>query len=54
MKKFSYDSDSVIELFKKDPELYEFEDWKFLAEFHEYHHGIWIENAMMLLNCINN
>lgn len=49
MNKFSYDSDRVIELFKKSPELYELEDWRFLAEFHEHHHGIWIENAMMFL-----
>jgi hypothetical protein len=46
MNKFSYDSEKVKDIFKKDLELYELEDWKFLAEFHEYHHGIWIENAM--------
>lgn len=49
MSIFSYDSEKVIELFKKDLELYELEDWKFLAKFHEYHHGIWIENAMIFL-----
>lgn len=49
MNNFSYESDKVIELFKKDLELYGLEDWKFLAKFHEYHHGIWIENAMAFL-----
>lgn len=49
MNNFSYDSERVIEFFKKDLECYELEDWKFLAEFHEYHHEAWIKNALMIL-----
>ncbi len=49
MNEYSYDSEKVKDILKKDPELYELDDWKFLAQFHEYHHGIWIENAMTFL-----
>lgn len=49
MDKYSYDSHVVRELFRKDESTYSLDDWKFLAEFHEYHHGQWIDIAMSLL-----
>ncbi len=49
MDKYSYDSDVVKELFRREESTYSLDDWKFLAEFHEYHHGQWIDIAMSLL-----
>jgi hypothetical protein len=49
MNEYSYDSEKVKGIFKKDPELYELEDWRFLAEFHEHHHREWIDISLSLL-----
>lgn len=49
MDKLSYDSPEIKLLHEKSRDLYTVEDWKLLAEFHEHHHGEWIEEAMYLL-----
>jgi hypothetical protein len=49
MDKYSYDSEFVKEIFNKDLDLYDIDDWRFLAEFNEYHHRRWIETSLSLL-----
>lgn len=49
MHKLSYDSPEIKLLHEKSRDSYTVDDWKLLAEFHEYHHAEWIEEAMHLL-----
>ena len=49
MNRYSYDSETVKEIFSREESTYSADDWKFLAEFHQYHHREWIEISMALL-----
>ena len=49
MDKYSYNSELVKAVFEKDSSSYNLDDWKFLAEFHEYHHRKWIETSLSLI-----
>lgn len=49
MDKLSYDSPEIKLLHEKNRDSYTVDEWKLLAEFHEYHHGEWIEEAKYVL-----